>query len=75
MLPSEKTVHQITSVFCQVGIAGLVDIFIVTLVIYTSIVAVKRTRRSGLIFTGILITGLVYLAARKLDLKLTATLL
>jgi diadenylate cyclase len=59
----------------EVGIAGLVDIVIVTLVIYAFMVIVKRTRRSGLIFTGILIIGVVYLAARKFDLKLTATLL
>jgi diadenylate cyclase len=59
----------------EVGIAGLLDIAIVTLVIYTFLVAIKRTRRSGLIFTGILITGVVYLAALKFDLKLTTALL
>jgi diadenylate cyclase len=59
----------------EVGVAGLLDILIVTLVIYAFMVIVKRTRRSGLIFTGILIVGAVYLVARKFDLKLTATLL
>jgi uncharacterized protein (TIGR00159 family) len=59
----------------EIGISGLVDIFIVALVIYTFMVAVKRTQRSGLIFGGILIISLVYIASRKLDLKLTSTLL
>jgi len=55
--------------------AGVLDMAIVTLVIYTFMVVVKRTRRSGLIFAGILITGAVYLVARKFELKLTTTLL
>lgn len=59
----------------EVGISGLVDMAIVTLFIYTFLVVVKRTRRSSLIVTGILIIGAVYLAARKFDLRLTATLL
>ena len=66
---------RLTSLLREVGITGLLDMAIVTLVIYTFMVVVKRTRRSGLIFTGILITGAVYLAALKFDLKLTATLL
>jgi uncharacterized protein (TIGR00159 family) len=66
---------KLPSVLREVGVAGLVDMAIVTLVIYTFMVVVKRTRRSGLIFTGILITGAVYLAARKFELKLTASLL
>jgi uncharacterized protein (TIGR00159 family) len=59
----------------EVGIAGLIDMVIVALMIYTFMVAVQRTRRSGLIFGGILITGAVYLAARRFDLKLTAAIL
>ena len=66
---------KLPSVVREVGIAGLLDMAIVTLVIYIFMVVVKRTRRSGLIFTGILITGAVYLLARKFDLKLTAALL
>jgi hypothetical protein len=56
----------------EVGIAGLLDMAIVTLVINTFLLAVKRTRRLSLIFTGILIAGVVYLGARKFELELTA---
>lgn len=66
---------RLPSLLREVGVAGVVDMAIVTLVIYTFMVVVKRTRRSGLIFTGILITGAVYVVARKYDLKLTTTLL
>lgn len=59
----------------EIGLSGCLDIAIVTLVIYAFLVALKRTRRSGLIFVGILIFGLVYVAAWKLDLKLTIALL
>jgi len=58
-----------------IGISGLVDIAIVSLFIYTLMVVVKRTQRSGLIFTGILIIGAVDLAARKFDLRLTSAIL
>jgi diadenylate cyclase len=68
---------QLVSLFTghEVGLADLSDIAVVTFVIYTFLVAVKRTRRSGLIFAGILILGVVYLAARKFGLVLTVTLL
>ena len=75
MLAFSQIIDKIPSLLRDVGISRLADIVIVTLVIYSFMVVVKRTRRSGLIFTGILITGVVYLAARKFDLKLTATLL
>ena len=70
-----KFFDKLPSVLREVGLAGLADMAIVTLVIYTFMVVVKRTQRSGLIFAGILITGAVYLAARKFELKLTVTLL
>jgi diadenylate cyclase len=63
------------SLASEVGVSGLIDMAIVALMIYTFMVVVKRTRRSGLIFGGILITGAVYLLARKFDLKLTASIL
>jgi diadenylate cyclase len=75
MLALLQLFDRLPSVVREVGLAGLLDIVIVTLVIYSFMVVVKRTRRSGLIFTGILITGAVYLAALKFGLKLTATLL
>ena len=63
------------SLFFEIGLSGLLDILIVTLVIYTFLVVLKRTRRSGLIFTGIVIVGAIYLLARKLNLLLTVALL
>ncbi|MCU0580760.1 MAG: diadenylate cyclase [Desulfobacterota bacterium] len=69
------TLKQWLSLLTEVGLSGLLDIGIVTLAIYIFLVAIKRTRRSTLILTGILIVGLVYLAARKLNLLLTVALL
>ncbi len=57
------------------GLSGMCDIAIVTLVIYTFLVALKRTRRSGLIFLGLIIVSAVYLLARKFNLGLTVSLL
>lgn len=59
----------------EVGLAGLLDIVVVTLVIYAFLVALKRTRRSGLIFTGVVIVGAIYVAAEKFKLVLTVALL
>lgn len=59
----------------DVGWAGFLDIALVTLVIYAFLVALKRTRRSGLIFMGILILGLLYLGAWRMNLVLTIALL
>jgi uncharacterized protein (TIGR00159 family) len=72
---SQKFLDRLASLAGEVGITGLIDMAIAALMIYTFMVVVKRTRRSGLIFGGILITGAVYLAARKFDLKLTAAIL
>ncbi|HOC00666.1 MAG TPA: hypothetical protein PKM43_18210, partial [Verrucomicrobiota bacterium] len=59
----------------QISVSGFVDIAVVMLIIYTFLVALKRTRRSSLIVVGIVIFGLLYLGAWKLDLRLTITLL
>ncbi|MBI5582557.1 MAG: DNA integrity scanning protein DisA nucleotide-binding domain protein [Deltaproteobacteria bacterium] len=74
MAASDRFQHWF-SLITEIGLSGLLDITIVTLAVYIFLVAVKRTRRSGLIFTGIIIVGLVYLAARKLNLLLTVALL
>jgi diadenylate cyclase len=66
---------QWVSLLTEIGFSGLCDIAIVTLVIYAFLVALKRTQRSGLIFGGIVIVGMVYLVARKLNLLLTVALL
>ncbi len=59
----------------EIGFSGLCDIVIVTLIIYVFLAALKRTRRSGLIFAGIVIVAVVYLAALKFNLLLTVALL
>ena len=70
-----NTVREWVSLLTEIGFSGLFDILIVTLMIYAFLAALKRTRRSGLIFTGILIVGAIYLIARKLNLLLTESLL
>lgn len=59
----------------EIGLAGFLDIGIVTLVIYTFLIALRRTRRSAMILTGMVIMGGVYLLARWLNLVLTTALL
>lgn len=63
------------AVFTNVGFGGLVDVSIVALMLYAFLVALKRTRRSGLILIGIVVLGLVYLAALKFNLLLTVAIL
>jgi uncharacterized protein (TIGR00159 family) len=63
------------SAFTDIGLTNCIDIAMVTFVIYAFLVALKRTRRSGLIFVGIVILGIIYVAAWKLNLELTVTLL
>lgn len=66
---------QFTALFTDLRFSDVCDIAIVTLLIYAFLVALKRTRRSGLIFTGILVLGIVYLVARNFNLLLTETIL
>ena len=54
------------SLLREIGFPGLLDIAVVTLVIYTFLIALKRTQRSRLIFAGVVILGGIYLAARKM---------
>jgi uncharacterized protein (TIGR00159 family) len=68
-------IREWVSLLAEIGFSGLFDILLVTLMIYAFLAALKRTRRSGLIFTGILIVGAIYLIARKLNLLLTVSLL
>ena len=75
MLAFFEFFDSVPSLVREVGISGLFDMTLVALLVYALLVMVKRTRRSGLIFAGILITGAVYLTARKLELKLTVTIL
>jgi len=66
---------QWVSLLREIGFSVLCDIAIVTLIIYVFLAALKRTRRSGLIFAGIVIVAAVYLAALKFNLLLTVALL
>jgi diadenylate cyclase len=70
-----KKLEQFSRVLSEIGLAGIADMAIVAIVLYVFLVALKRTRRSGLIFAGILSVGALYLVALKLDLLLTVTLL
>ncbi len=59
----------------EIGLAGFLDIAIVTLVIYSFLIALRRTRRSAMILTGVVIMGGVFVLARSLNLVLTTALL
>jgi diadenylate cyclase len=59
----------------EIGLAGSLDIAIVTVVIYTFLIALRRTRRSAMILTGVAIMGAVFLLARRFNLVLTTALL
>ncbi len=59
----------------EIGVIGLADIAVMGLGIYVLLVAIKRTRRSGLILTGVLVVTLLYIVALKLNLVMTVTLL
>jgi diadenylate cyclase len=71
----EEAAMSIKPFFKDIGVAGVADIIIVAIATYLILIALKRTHRSGLIFAGIISVGAVYLAARKLNLVLTETLL
>jgi len=70
-----ERLKQLHDTLSEIGFAGVADIAVVALVLYVFLVAVKRTRRSGLILAGILIVAVLYMVALKLDLPLTVTLL
>lgn len=65
----------LTSFATDVGVSGTVDILLMTLLIYSLLVLLKRTRRAALVLTGILIVALIYLMARQFDLLLTVAVL
>jgi uncharacterized protein (TIGR00159 family) len=63
------------ALFADVGVSGVVDILLMTLLIYSVLVLLKRTKRAALVLAGILIVALVYLAARQFNLLLTVAVL
>lgn len=70
-----ERLNQFKRVFTEIGFGGVADMAVVALVVYVFLVALKRTRRSGLILAGIVSLAVLYLAAVKLNLTLTITLL
>jgi diadenylate cyclase len=72
MLEQLKPFRHILS---EIGFAGMADMALAALGLYVFLVALKRTRRSGLILAGMVIVGVLYVVALKLDLLLTVTLL
>lgn len=59
----------------EIGFAGLFDIVVVSLLLYSILVWMKRTKRAAAIITGILIVAIVFLLARQFNLLLTAAIL
>lgn len=59
--------------FQEIGLSGLLDIVLMTLLIYTLVLWSKRTRAAS-VLSGILIVAGIYLLARQFNLNLTAAI-
>jgi diadenylate cyclase len=70
-----RTVAIMAAWLKEIGVAGLIDITIVALLLYSILTWMKRTRRAAAVLVGILIMAMVYLAARQFNLLLTAAVL
>jgi uncharacterized protein (TIGR00159 family) len=70
-----ERLERLFETFSEIGLPGFLDIAIVTLVIYSFLIALRRTRRSAMILTGMAIMGAVFLLARRFNLVLTTALL
>jgi len=57
----------------EIGLSGLLDIAVMSLLIYTVLLWTRRSRAAW-VLTGILIIGAVYLLARQFGLELTAAI-
>ena len=64
---------QLLNWFKDMGMAGVFDVVIMTLLIYMILVWFKRTR-AAFVLTGIFIVSSVYLRARLLNLTLAAAI-
>jgi uncharacterized protein (TIGR00159 family) len=62
---------EMSSLFMQIGLADIIDIALVTIVLYMAIVWMRRTK-AGLVGLGLFILGAVYIVARQLGLQLIA---
>ena len=61
--------------FADIGWSGALDIAVMTLLIYSVLIWLKRTRRATLALIGIVIVAFIYLGAHQLGLELTAAVL
>jgi len=59
----------------QIGISGFIDIAIMTILLYSILVWMKRTRRAAAVIMGILIVAVAFLLARQFNLLLTTAVL
>jgi uncharacterized protein (TIGR00159 family) len=57
--------------FLEIQVLDVLDILLVTILVYTTIVLVRRTQ-AGFVAIGILLLAALYIVARALDLRLTA---
>ena len=58
-----------------IGVSGFIDLTVMTVLIYSILVWMRRTKRAAAIITGILIVAVVFLLARQFNLLLTAAIL
>jgi diadenylate cyclase len=56
----------------EVGVTGCIDIAVMTALLYSILIWMKRTRRAASVLGGILIIAVVYLLAKQFNLFLTA---
>lgn len=59
----------------EISLADLLDIGLMTLLIYSVLVWIKRTKRAAAILGGIVMVAVVYLFAKQFNLHLTAAVL
>src|SRR6187401_1287024 len=59
--------------FFNIGVADVIDILVVTVLLYTATAWLRQTR-AAFVIRGIFILAAVYIVARYLDLQLTAWL-
>jgi diadenylate cyclase len=59
----------------EIGISGFIDIIVMSVLLYSILIWMKRTQRAAAIITGIVIVAIVFLIARQFNLLLTTAIL
>ncbi len=59
----------------EIGVSGFFDIAVMSILLYSILVWMRRTKRAAAIITGIVIVAIVFLLARQFNLLLTAAIL